>query len=184
MLLNLTFSILFFSLISLFFIPSSNRDLLKNVSLFSTGSVLVLSCLLLDQFDPNSYYFQYVQNYQLGSEVMNLTFSVGLDGISLFFFILSNFLIFLCVLFVWEETLLKEYLIALILIDLLLLLVFSVLDVLLFYIFFEAILIPMYLMIGIWGSRERKIRAVYLFFFYTLFALCTLRPREGPMDFF
>jgi proton-translocating NADH-quinone oxidoreductase chain M len=100
---------------------------------------------------------------------MNLSFSVGLDGISLFFFILSNFLIFLCVLFVWEETLLKEYLISLILIDLLLLLVFSVLDVLLFYIFFEAILIPMYLMIGIWGSRERKIRAVYLFFFYTLF---------------
>jgi len=110
-----------------------------------------------------------VQNYKIGSELMNLSFSVGLDGISLFFFILSNFLIFLCVLFVWEETLLKEYLISLILIDLLLLLVFSVLDVLLFYIFFEAILIPMYLMIGIWGSRERKIRAVYLFFFYTLF---------------
>jgi proton-translocating NADH-quinone oxidoreductase chain M len=169
MLLNLTFSILFFSLIALFFIPASNRNLLKNISLFSTGSVLVLSCLLLDQFDTNSYYFQYVQNYKIGSEVMNLTFSVGLDGISLFFFILSNFLIFLCVLFVWEEALLKEYLIALILIDLLLLLVFSVLDVLLFYIFFEAILIPMYLMIGIWGSRERKIRAVYLFFFYTLF---------------
>jgi proton-translocating NADH-quinone oxidoreductase chain M len=124
---------------------------------------------LLDQFDPNSYYFQYVQNYKIGSELLNLSFSVGLDGISLFFFILSNFLIFLCVLFVWEETLLKEYLISLILIDLLLLLVFSVLDVLLFYIFFEAILIPMYLMIGIWGSRERKIRAVYLFFFYTLF---------------
>jgi hypothetical protein len=112
MLLNLTFSILFFSLIALFFIPASNRNLLKNISLFSTGSVLVLSCLLLDQFDTNSYYFQYVQNYKIGSEVMNLTFSVGLDGISLFFFILSNFLIFLCVLFVWEETLLKEYAIA------------------------------------------------------------------------
>ena len=169
MLLNLIFSILFVSLIVLFFVPSSNRQLLRHTSLFASGSVLVLSCLLLDQFDPNSYYFQYVQNYKIGSELMNLSFSVGLDGISLFFFILSNFLIFLCVLFVWEETLLKEYLISLILIDLLLLLVFSVLDVLLFYIFFEAILIPMYLMIGIWGSRERKIRAVYLFFFYTLF---------------
>jgi NADH-quinone oxidoreductase subunit M len=55
------------------------------------------------------------------------------------------------------------------LIDLFLLFVFSALDLLLFYIFFEAILIPMYLMIGVWGSRERKIRAVYLFFFYTLF---------------
>jgi NADH:ubiquinone oxidoreductase subunit 4 (subunit M) len=74
MLLNLTFSILFFSLFALFFIPSSNRQMLRNVSLFSTGSVLVLSCLLLDQFDPNSYYFQYVQNYQIGSELINLTF--------------------------------------------------------------------------------------------------------------
>ena len=86
-----------------------------------------------------------------------------------FFFILSSFLIFLCILFVWEESLLKEYMLLLLLLDLLLLLVFSVLDVLLFYIFFEAILIPMYIMIGLWGSRERKIRAVYLFFFYTLF---------------
>jgi len=172
MLLNSIFSILFVSLVVLFFVPSSNRQLLRHLSLFASGSVLVLSCLLLDQFDPNSYYFQYVQNYKIGSELLNLSFSVGLDGISLFFFILSNFLIFLCVLFVWEETLLKEYLISLILIDLLLLLVFSVLDVLLFYIFFEAILIPMYLMIGIWGSRERKIRAVYLFFFTPCLVRC------------
>jgi proton-translocating NADH-quinone oxidoreductase chain M len=71
-------------------------------------------------------------------------------------------------LFVWDEHLLKEYVISLLLIELLLLLVFSVLDVFLFYIFFEGILIPMFLMIGLWGSRERKIRAVYLLFFYTL----------------
>jgi len=59
--------------------------------------------------------------------------------------------------------------------DFFLLLVFSVLDIIFFYIFFESILIPMYLMIGFWGSRERKIRAVYLFFFYTLLgSLCTL----------
>ena len=63
----------------------------------------------------------------------------------------------------------KEYALNLLLIELLLLLVFSVLDVFLFYIFFEAILIPMFVLVGIWGSRERKIRAVYLLFFYTLF---------------
>jgi len=62
----------------------------------------------------------------------------------------------------------KEYSINLLLIELFLLIIFSVLDLMLFYIFFEAILIPMYLIIGVWGSRERKIRAVYLFFFYTL----------------
>jgi len=98
-----------------------------------------------------------------------MTFSFGLDGISIFFFVLTSLLIFLCVLFVWDEPLLKEYVISLLLIALLLLLVFSVLDVFLFYIFFEGILIPMFLMIGLWGSRERKIRAVYLLFFYTLF---------------
>jgi len=100
---------------------------------------------------------------------MNLNFSFGIDGISIFFFVLTSFLIFLCILFIWNERLLKEYTMNLLLIELLLLLVFSVLDVFLFYIFFEAILIPMFILIGIWGSRERKIRAVYLLFFYTLF---------------
>ena len=82
---------------------------------------------------------------------------------------LTSLLIFLCILFIWNERLLKEYVLNLLLIELLLLLVFSVLDVFLFYIFFEAILIPMFILVGIWGSRERKIRAVYLLFFYTLF---------------
>jgi proton-translocating NADH-quinone oxidoreductase chain M len=99
---------------------------------------------------------------------MNLQLSFGLDGISLFFFILSSFLIFLCVLFVFDEKHLKYYLLNLFIIEFLLLLVFSVLDILLFYIFFEAILIPMYLVIGIWGSRERKNWAAYMLFFYTL----------------
>jgi proton-translocating NADH-quinone oxidoreductase chain M len=125
--------------------------------------------MLMIEFDPNSYHFQSIATYKISADFLNLSFTFGLDGISLFFFVLSSFLIFLCVLFVWEEPLLKEYALTLLIIDLLLLLVFSALDVLLFYIFFEGILIPMYLMIGVWGSRERKIRAVYLFFFYTLF---------------
>jgi NADH-quinone oxidoreductase subunit M len=137
--------------------------------LISSASVLVLSCALLLQFDCNSYYFQNVVTYSLGSELINLSFSFGLDGISIFFFILTSLLIFLCILFIWNERLLKEYTLNLLLIELLLLLVFSVLDVFLFYIFFEAILIPMFLLIGVWGSRERKIRAGYLLFFYTLF---------------
>jgi len=71
-------------------------------------------------------------------------------------------------LFVWNEKLLKYYLINLFFLELLLLLVFSTLDLILFYVFFEAILIPMFFLIGVWGSRERKIRAAYLLFFYTL----------------
>jgi len=169
MLLTSIFSILLVTLFSLFFIPKTNIQFIRILSLLSSGIVLVLSCFLLVQFDSNSYYFQNVVTYSLGSGLMNLNFSFGIDGISIFFFVLTSFLIFLCILFIWNERFLIEYAINLLFIELLLLLVFSVLDVFLFYIFFEAILIPMFILIGIWGSRERKIRAVYLLFFYTLF---------------
>ena len=169
MLLTFIFSVLIVSLFLLFFIPNTNINAIRFLSLFASGIVLILSCGLLVQFDCNSYYFQNVVTYSIGSYLMNLNFSFGLDGISIFFFVLTSFLIFLCILFVWNDRLLKEYTINLLLIEFLLLLVFSVLDIFLFYIFFEAILIPMFILIGVWGSRERKIRAVYLLFFYTLF---------------
>jgi len=168
MLITSIFSTLLISLIFLFFIPGTEKNLLRIVGLSGSGLALVLSCILLVLFSCDVYYFQHIVTYKIDNSLLNLSFSFGLDGISIFFFVLSSFLIFLCVLFVWDANLLKEYLISLILIDLFLLLVFSALDLLIFYIFFEAILIPMYLLIGLWGSRERKIRAVYLFFFYTL----------------
>jgi len=81
----------------------------------------------------------------------------------------------LCLLFIWDDESFKTNSINLLIINLFLLLVFSVLDLLLFYIFFEAILIPMFIIIGLFGSRERKIRAVFFFFFYTLIgSLCFL----------
>jgi len=169
MLLTAIFSILLLSIFITFFISNNNLNLLRLVSLVASGLVLVLSCFLLIKFDCNNYYFQNIVTYEIGSIFFNLTFSCGLDGISIFFFWLTTLLIFLCILFVWKEAFLKEYIINLLVIELLLLLVFSVLDLFLFYIFFEAILIPMYLIIGVWGSRERKIRAIYLLFFYTLF---------------
>ena len=175
MLLTLIFIILLFCLIFLFFIKNKNLILIRNVALLGSGISFILSIFLLKYFCLNIYYFQNVVTYKLGFDFLNLYFLIGLDGISIFFFILSSFLIFLCVLFVWDEIMLKEYMISLLLLDLFLLLVFSILDILLFYIFFEAILIPMYVMIGLWGSRERKIRAVYLFFFFTLMgSLCML----------
>lgn len=168
MLITSIFSILFITLLGIFFIPGNNKNILRFVGLSSSGIVLILSCLLLVFFNCENYYFQHVITYKIENSLLNFAFSFGLDGISIFFFVLSSFLIFLCVLFVWNDELFKEYLITLLLIDLLLLLVFSAMDLLIFYISFEAILIPMYLMIGMWGSRERKVRAVYLFFFYTL----------------
>lgn len=169
MLLTFIFSFLFFSILVLATLPRNSLQTLRSFSLWVSSIVFLISMWILMNFDTNLYYFQNVVYYNIGSEFLNISCSFGLDGISIWFFVLSSFLIFLCILFIWNEKNLKEYLITLLVIDLLLLLVFSVLDLFLFYIFFEAILIPMYLIIGIWGSRERKIRAAYLFFFYTLF---------------
>jgi len=168
MFLSTIFSILIIGIAAMFFVDSKNIKRLRFIALSTSSLVLILSCLLLNGFDSNLYFFQYYVTYNLGSDLLNMVYSFGLDNISVFFFVLSSLLIFVCILFIWNDKLFKEYGIALLVIELFLLVIFSVLDLFLFYIFFEAILIPMYLLIGIWGSRERKIRAVYLFFFYTL----------------
>ena len=168
MLLSTIFSILLIGIVILFFIDSSKINTLRSLSLSISGIILILSCLLLNGFDSNLYFFQYYVTYSFGSDILNMNYSFGLDNISIFFFVLSSLLVFICILFIWNDKFFKEYVITLLVIELFLLIIFSVLDLFLFYIFFEAILIPMYLLIGIWGSRERKIRAVYLFFFYTL----------------
>lgn len=167
--LLIIYSILFASIFFLYFF---NDVELKNVKLFSlraSGLVLVLSCLLTVDFDTNQYFFQglFSLNFVTPS-ALALSFTFGLDGVSILFFFLSAFLIFICILFIWDDPAFKNYAINLFLIELFLLIIFSTLDLLVFYVFFEAILVPMFLIIGVHGSRERKIRAVYLFFFYTL----------------
>jgi proton-translocating NADH-quinone oxidoreductase chain M len=159
---------LFVSIFLIIFISEQNTNLIKAIALNSSGFVLILSCLILLTFNCNFNDFQNNSCIFSGLDFLNFSILLGLDGISLFFFILSSFLIFLCLLFIWPENNFKTYAICLLFIELLLLLVFSVMDLFFFYIFFEAILIPMFVIIGVWGSRERKVRAVYLFFFYTL----------------
>jgi len=124
MLLTSIFSILVLSLLTLFFMPNRSITGVRIIALITSGLVLVLSCMLLVQFDCNSYYFQNVVNYSIGSQLINLCFSFGIVGISIFFFVLTSFLIFLCILFVWNDILFKEYALNLLLIELLLLLVF------------------------------------------------------------
>jgi len=168
MYLIFSFVILIFSIFLVLFIDKNSLQLLRIVSLISTGTVLVLSCLLVAGFDNNLYHFQYITNFQFDTNVFNLSYCFGLDGLSIIFIFLSSLLIFLTILFIWQDSLFKEYCLSLLIIELFLYFIFSTLDLFIFYVFFEAILIPMYLVIGIWGSRQRKIRAVYLFFFYTL----------------
>lgn len=166
--LSYIFNFLLLGLLLLFFVKDTDTKILKILSLFFSGVVFLYSIKLLFNFDLSNYYFQDIIRYSLNFELFNLQFAFGLDGLSLFFFILSAFLIFLCVLFVFHDKYLRFFIINLLLIEILLLVVFSVLDILFFYIFFEAILIPMFLIVGIWGSRDRKIWAVYMLFFYTL----------------
>ncbi len=158
-------------ILGIFLISLSNKTnvrVSKYVAIISSSISLIFSSLILNNFNSNISHFQEVVTYQLDSNVLNISYSFGLDGVSVHFFFLSALLVFLCILFIWNENNFKEYALNLLLIELFLLIIFSTLDLLLFYVFFEAILIPMYLIIGVWGSRERKIRAVYLFFFYTL----------------
>lgn len=168
MIFSLIFLTLLVGIFVIFLVDAKNLSVLRPFSLVISAIVWLLSCWMLVKFKHSCFYFQQITTYSIGSSFLNLTYSFGLDGISLFFFVLSSLLILICILFIWNDKFFKEYALNLLIIELFLLIVFSILDLFLFYVFFEAILIPMYLIIGVWGSRERKIRAVYLFFFYTL----------------
>ena len=154
---------------AIFFVPTWNHSLLKSIALNISGSLYVMSLFLWIFFNKSTSSFQFVSKLAW-IPFLNFNFTIGIDGISLFFILLSTLLIFLCILISWTsvKTNIKEFLIAFLVMEFFLIGVFSILDLLLFYIFFESILIPMYVIVGVWGSRERKIRAAYFFFLYTL----------------
>ena len=164
----------------LLFIPNWNYKLIRSVALNTSIITFLTSLLLWIEFDNCTAKFQFLESLNLvkhttysfyQSDYSTLNFVIGLDGISLFFIILTTFLIPVCILVGWTSITIyvKEYCIAFLVLESLTIAVFSVLDLLLFYVFFESVLIPMFIIIGIWGSRERKIRAAYQFFLYTLF---------------
>nr|YP_010620251.1 NADH dehydrogenase subunit 4 [Deltalsia parasitica]WAX04287.1 NADH dehydrogenase subunit 4 [Deltalsia parasitica] len=155
--------------ILIFFISDNEKLNIKVFSLLITSVTFLSSLLLWINFIESTFQFQFLQTYRLSS-FFNITYSIGLDGISIFFLLLSTFLINLCILISWENPkyFIKEYFLCFLFLEFCLIQVFCVLDILFFYIFFESVLIPMFLIIGIWGSRERKIRAAFQFFLYTL----------------
>ena len=148
---------------------SKNEKFIKNFSIFMSFFIFLTSLPLWILFDKSTSNFQYLLEINWISQ-FNINLYLGIDGISLFFIILTTFLIPICMLISYEMIIknVKEYFILYFLLEFCLIISFSVLDVLIFYIFFESVLIPMFLIIGIWGSRERKIKASYLFFMYTL----------------
>jgi proton-translocating NADH-quinone oxidoreductase chain M len=153
----------------IFFCNPREKRIMKLIALNTSSSSFIGFLVLWCCFDKSTAKFQFTNKFLI-SPLFNLNFFVGVDGISLFFLLLTTLLIPICILASWNSVTynLKEFLIAFLFLDFLLISVFCALDILFFYVFFESALIPMFLIIGIWGSRERKILAAYYFFLYTL----------------
>nr|WGU49376.1 NADH dehydrogenase subunit 4 [Rheum rhabarbarum] len=155
--------------ITLLFIPNSRIRSIRLIGLCASLITFLYSPVLRIQFDPSTAKSQFVESLRwLPYE--NIHFYLGIDGISLFFVILTTFLIPICILVGWSgmRSYGKEYITASLIREFLMIAVFCMLDPLLFYVFPESVPIPMFIIIGVWGSRQRKIKAAYQFFLYTL----------------
>tara|TARA_B110000971_G_scaffold88070_1_gene90463 strand:- start:11478 stop:12950 length:1473 start_codon:yes stop_codon:yes gene_type:complete len=168
-LLSFTLLLPLFGSFLLLVTPFQNKPVLKSIVLNFSCLTFISSLFIWVFFDKSVGTFQFTEKF-LWIPILSINFPLGIDGISLFFVILTTMLIPLCLLASWESVQadLKKYFMAFLIMEFFLIGVFCILDLLLFYIFFESVLIPMYLIVGVWGSRERKIRAAYFFFLYTL----------------
>ena len=143
-----------------------NRQI-RYVALYATAGNFILALWLWLQFDPTTADFQWVEDYPWIGE--SIRYKLGVDGISILFVVLTAFLMPICILASWEsiKTRVKEYMIAFLVLETLMIGTFCALDLFLFYIFFEGGLIPMFLIIGVWGGG-RRVYAAFKFFLYTL----------------
>jgi NADH-quinone oxidoreductase subunit M len=158
----------------------------KWLALIATSATFLISLFLLAGFDPANTGFQFVEDH---AWIMGLRFKMGVDGLSILFVLLTTFLMPLTILSTWDvKTRVKEYMIAFLVLEGLMIGVFTALDLILFYLFFEAGLIPMFLIIGIWGGANR-IYAAFKFFLYTflgsvlmLVAMIAMARTAGTTD--
>ncbi len=148
--------------------PDTARSLeaTRWIALATTLATLALSVLLVARFNPNDWGFQFVEETEWFA---GITYRMGVDGISVLFVLLTAFLMPLCIAASWKtiETRVHEYMIAFLLLETLVIGVFCALDLVVFYAFFEFGLVPMFLIIGIWGGA-RRVYAAFKFFLYTL----------------
>jgi NADH-quinone oxidoreductase subunit M len=160
----------FFPLVGALLIAVQNREAKTNarwIALYTTLFTLGVALWIWAHFDNASAAFQFKEEMSwLGGSIK---YKMGVDGISMLFVVLTAFLMPLCIIASWEsvENRVKEYLIAFLVLESLMIGVFCALDLVLFYLFFEGGLIPMFLIIGVWGG-ERRVYASFKFFLYTL----------------
>ena len=137
-------------------------------ALWTSGIVFLLSLILCARFDASSAGFQFEEKLAWLPE-FGVGYHMGVDGISVLFVLLSTALTPLCILASWESigTRVREYMIAFLVLETMMVGMFCALDFIVFYVFFEAVLIPMFLIIGVWGG-QRRVYAAFKFFLYTL----------------
>ena len=140
---------------------------LKHTALWITFLNFIISLSLLFSFDLNNPDFQFVEKYAWIES--GISYHLGIDGVSILFVILTTMLVPICILASYESIKfsVKEYLISFLALETFMIGVFCSLDLVLFYLFFEGGLIPMFLIIGIWGG-ERRVYSTFKFFLYTL----------------
>ncbi len=140
---------------------------IRVITLITTVVTFLVSLQVWGRFDPSNPGFQMVEKSTWLGGLFN--YHMGVDGISVAFVILTAFLMPFCILASWDsvQTRVKEYMIAFLVLETLMIGVFTALDLMLFYVFFEAGLIPMFIIIGVWGG-PRRVYASFKFFLYTL----------------
>ncbi|MEQ8307415.1 MAG: NADH-quinone oxidoreductase subunit M [Hoeflea sp.] len=143
------------------------RRNIRQVALLGTTATFIMSLLIWANFDYSDPGFQMVESIEMAGS--GFSYAMGVDGISMLFVILTTFLMPLCILASWNsiENRVREYMIAFLVLETMMIGVFCALDIVLFYIFFEAGLIPMFIIIGVWGGK-RRVYASFKFFLYTL----------------
>jgi len=152
-------------------IPEDDEIAVRNArrtALFASSFTFVMSLFLWFGFDGSTADFQFVEKADW-IPTYNITYHLGVDGISMLFVMLTTLLTPICILASWDsiKTRVKEYMIAFLILETMMVGMFSALDIVIFYIFFEAVLIPMFLIIGVWGG-QRRVYASYKLFLYTL----------------
>jgi NADH-quinone oxidoreductase subunit M len=140
----------------------------KSAALLTSVVTLLISLLLWARFDVTKAGFQFEEKLDW-VPALNIGYHMGIDGISLFFVLLSTLLTPICILSSWDavHVRVKEYMIAFLVLETFMVGMFCALDLALFYVFFEGVLIPMFLIIGVWGG-PRRVYAAFKFFLYTL----------------
>lgn len=140
----------------------------RKMALWTSLITFILSLFLWINFDQTTAAFQFEERREWIPS-LNIGYHLGLDGISLLFVLLTTLLTPVCVLASWEsvQRRVKEYMAAFLILETMMIGMFSALDLMVFYIFFEAVLIPMFLIIGVWGGPNR-VYASFKFFLYTL----------------